>query len=95
MEPIEQLFVNFKQMDACEIISREKTNEIITRLNELSEMMNKKKLTLDEYVEKTPPKRFKDNDIRIGFNHYGMPTLIFNSDKDAQEALKLLTDNTN
>ena len=63
---------------------------IITRLNELSEMMQP---TLAQKEEKMS--RTKFDGIRVGFNHYGMPTLIFNSDKDAQAALKLLTDNTN
>ena len=74
-----------------------KQNEIITRLNEITEMMNKKKVTLDEYMEKIPPKRFKTEKLTVwslpGSGIYHITG--FTTKEEAQAALKLLTDNTN
>ena len=74
----------------------EKVNEIIIRLNELSEMMNKKKVTLDEYVEKISPKPFKDEKLWIEVHDWGFPFITgFKTKQEAEAALKLLTDNPN
>jgi predicted hydrolase (HD superfamily) len=54
MEPIEIIytFVETAGLPSKCLNTEATLRAIIARLNEISEMMNKKKLTLDEYVEK-------------------------------------------
>jgi len=92
MEPIRHLGNVGINVDAV----RAKQDEIITRLNKLTELMNKKKLTLDEYMEKIPPKRFKAEDIELwSLPHANECHLTFINKEEAEAALKLLTNNTN